>query len=73
MWVNESYRKAGIASKLIEMLTEKAISDKIFSIFTNTYGFQVQGFYEKQGLKVISTVPKYILGHDKIYLKKELQ
>ena len=73
LWVNESYRKAGIASKLIEMLTKKALSDKIYKIFTNTYGFQAQSFYEKQGFNVISTVPNYILGHDKIYLKKKLQ
>ena len=72
LWVSESHRKAGIASKLIEMLTEKALSDKVYKIFTDTYGFQAQGFYEKQGFKVISTVPGYILGHDKIYLKKEL-
>ena len=73
LWVNENYRKARIASKLMEMLSEKALSDKIRKIFTDTYGFQAQEFYEKQGFKVISTVPNYILGHDKIYLKKELQ
>lgn len=73
LWVNENYRKTGIASKLMEMLIEKALSDKIHKIFTDTYGFQAQVFYEKQGFKVISTVPNYILGHDKIYLKKELQ
>ena len=73
LWVSENYRKTGIASKLMEMLSEKALSDKIHKIFTDTYGFQAQGFYEKQGFKVISTVPNYILGHDKIYLKKELQ
>lgn len=58
LWVSESHRKAGIASKLIEMLTEKALSDKIHNIFTDTYGFQAQGFYEKQGFKVISTIFK---------------
>ena len=73
LWVNENYRKDGIASKLMEMLIKKALSDKIHKIFTDTYGFQAQGFYKKQGFKVISTVPNYILGHDKIYLKKELQ
>lgn len=73
LWVNENYRKSGIASKLIKMLSEKALSDKIHKIFTDTYGFQAQSFYEKQGFKVISTVPNYILGHDKIYLKKDLQ
>lgn len=57
----------------MEMLAEKALSDKIHNIFTDTYAFQAQGFYGKQGFKVISTVPHYILGHDKIYLKKELQ
>ena len=73
LWVNENYRKVGIASKLMDMLIEKALSDKIHKIFTDTYGFQAQSFYEKQGFKVISTVPNYILGHDKIYLKKDLQ
>lgn len=72
LWVHESYRKAGIASKLIDMLTEKAIMDKVYQIFTDTYGFQAQGFYEKQGFTILSTVPKYMLGHDKIYLKKDL-
>ena len=34
LWVNENYRKAGIASKLMDMLIEKALSDKIHKIFT---------------------------------------
>ncbi len=73
LWVKDDYRQSGIASKLMEMLAEKTMSDEIHKIFTDTYGFQAQGFYEKQGLKVISTVPNYLLGHDKIYLKNELQ
>ena len=55
------------------MLIKKALLDKTYKIFTDNYGFHAQGFYGKQGFKVISTVPNYVLGHDKIYLKKELQ
>jgi hypothetical protein len=38
----------------------------------HTYAFQAKEFYEKQGYKVIAVVPEYRLGHDKIYLKKEV-
>jgi NAD(P)-dependent dehydrogenase (short-subunit alcohol dehydrogenase family) len=35
-------------------------------------GAAIAKSFHNSGFKVISTVPGYILGHDKIYLKKEL-
>jgi hypothetical protein len=55
------------------LLEIEAKKQAIHKLFTDTYAFQVKGFYEKQGYKVIAVVPGYMLGHDKIYLKKEIE
>ena len=57
----------------MSLLEIEAKKQAIHKLFTDTYAFQVKGFYEKQGYKVIAVVPGYMLGHDKIYLKKEIE
>lgn len=71
LWVHDSFKKQGIGSKLLTMLDGEAENQNIPKIFTDTYTFQARGFYEKHGFKVIGIIREYILGYDKIYLKKE--
>lgn len=70
LWVHDDCRRQGVGAKLMDMLESKAKSSGVSRIITNTYGFQSRVFYENQGFELFSVVPAYILGHDKLYLKK---
>ena len=48
------------------------VFNKISKFFVDTYGFQAQEFYQKYGFKIISTVPDYLLGHDRIFMRKDI-
>ncbi|MBT6539175.1 MAG: GNAT family N-acetyltransferase [Francisellaceae bacterium] len=72
LWCSENYRKKGIGSKLIAMVDTEAKSKSISKLFVDTYAFQAQEFYKKHGFKVIGTVPEYLLGHDRIFMRKDL-
>ncbi|TIE22137.1 N-acetyltransferase, partial [Legionella pneumophila] len=38
----------------------------------DTFSFQAEGFYLKQGYKHLGTIKNYLEGHDRIYLRKQL-
>ena len=72
LWCSENYRNKGIGSKLIAMVDAEAKSKSISKLFVDTYAFQAQEFYKKHGFKVIGTVPEYLLGHDRIFMRKDI-
>jgi N-acetylglutamate synthase-like GNAT family acetyltransferase len=72
LWCSENYRNKGIRSKLIAMVDAEAKSKSISKLFVDTYAFQAQEFYKKHGFKVIGTVPEYLLGHDRIFMRKDI-
>ena len=72
LWCSENYRNKGIGSKLIAMVDTEAKSKSISKLFVDTYAFQAQEFYKKHGFKVIGTVPEYLLGHDRIFMRKDI-
>ncbi|HHF7346550.1 GNAT family N-acetyltransferase [Legionella feeleii] len=73
LWVDEKYRKNRIGSHLINKVIEQALSKNILKIFVDTYEFQAEDFYIKQGFLVIGRLDNYLLGHDRIYLRKDLK
>ena len=72
LWCIEEYRYKGIGSRLINMIESKAKNKSIQKLFVDTYAFQAQGFYIKHGFKIIGCVPEYILGHDRIFMRKDI-
>lgn len=72
LWCSEPYRRQGIGSTLMVMLLDIALTKTVTQIFVDTYDFQAQGFYQTHGFECISIVPRYLLGHDRIFLKKSL-
>lgn len=72
IWCDDRFRRAGMGSKIMKMIEEEAKKGNIFQLFVDTYGFQAQKFYRKLNFQVIGVIPKYMLGHDRIYLKKDL-
>lgn len=71
-WCSEPYRGQGIGSTLMVMLLDIALTKAVTKIFVDTYDFQAQDFYQKHGFACIGVIPGYLLGHDRIFLKKTL-
>lgn len=72
LWCNEKYRKQGIGTKIITMIDGIAKNKRLPKIFVDTYAFQAQDFYKKHGFYCISIVPEYMLGHDQIFMRKDV-
>lgn len=72
LWLNENYRKKGIGSKIISIIDTVALDKVISKIFVDTYAFQAQEFYQKHGFNSIGTIPGYLLGYNRIFLRKDI-
>ncbi len=71
LWINENYRKIGIGTKIVSMINMIALDKGISKIFVDTYEFQAQEFYQKHGFNNIGTIPGYLLGYDRSFLRKD--
>ncbi len=72
LWVEENYREQGVGSRLLNELFNQATIKNVKKIFVDTYEFQAVDFYKKQGFFVIGRLEDYLLGNDRIYLRKNL-
>ncbi|MFA6303231.1 MAG: GNAT family N-acetyltransferase [Legionella sp.] len=72
LWIDDIYRHKKIGTQLISKLFEQALIKNIRKIFVDTYDFQASEFYIKQGFRVIGRLENYLLGHDRIYFRKDL-
>ncbi|MCB0512951.1 MAG: GNAT family N-acetyltransferase [Bacteroidetes bacterium] len=72
LWCMEEYRNKGIVSKLIGMIDADAQHKSTKKLFVDTYAFQAQEFYKKHGFKIIGCAPEYLLGHDRIFMRKDI-
>lgn len=72
LWVAENYRHRKIGSQLIDEIVNQARIRKRNKLFVDTYDFQALDFYKSQGFYVIGKIEKYLLDHDRIYLKMDV-
>lgn len=72
LWCSEDCREQGIGSKIINIIDDIAIDKQISKIFVDTYAFQAQAFYQKNGFYCIGTIPEYLLGHDRFFMRKDI-
>lgn len=73
LWVEENYRGKGVGSRLINAIVEQAKLKNIKKLFVDTYDFQASGFYIKHGFFIIGRLDNYLLGHDRIYLRMDIE
>ena len=73
LWVEENYRDKGVGSRLINAIVEQAKLKNIKKLFVDTYDFQASGFYIKHGFFIIGRLENYLLGHDRIYLRMNIE
>ncbi|APF03250.1 TPA: GNAT family N-acetyltransferase [Legionella pneumophila] len=73
LWVSEKYRGQGIGAELLRSVETEAVKRGILESTLDTFSFQAEGFYLKQGYKHLGTIKNYLEGHDRIYLRKKLK
>ena len=73
LWVNENYQGLGLGTQLLNKVEKEALDRNITESTLDTYSFQAETFYIKQGYKHLGTIENYIEGHDRIYMRKTLK
>jgi len=72
LWVEGNLQKQGYGTKLLDAAEQEAIKNGCKFITVDTWDFQAEGFYLKNGYERIGELKNYWLGHSKIFLKKIL-
>lgn len=72
LFVEESYRKSGIGSKIINAVEEQARKQGATLAHLTTYDFQAKGFYEKHGYETFGILDGYPDGHKRFFMRKFL-
>lgn len=72
IWVKENYRKAGIGTKLLKYVENLAIENGATISMLDTFDFQAEEFYIKNGYQPIGEIKNFPPGHKRIYLSKKL-
>ncbi|WP_293889166.1 MULTISPECIES: GNAT family N-acetyltransferase [unclassified Sphingobacterium] len=72
LWVHHNYRKKGLGSKLLKHMENIAINNGATVSVLNTFDFQAEDFYLKNGYQVFGRIIDYPRGHSRIYFKKNL-
>jgi len=72
LWVHEKYRNIGIGTWILKQ-TEKIAKEKGAQIsMLDTFDFQAEKFYLKNGYETIGEIKDFPKGHRRIYLFKKL-
>jgi ribosomal protein S18 acetylase RimI-like enzyme len=72
LWVDEKYRGAGYAKKLMKAAEAEARRRGCERAFLDTLGFQALGFYLKLGYSEFGRLPGFSGKYDRHYLHKRL-
>ncbi len=72
LWLEEKMRSQGYGKKLLLMAEEEAIRQGCHYATLDTYSFQAEAFYLKNGYERLGEIKNYLLEYSKIYLRKEL-
>lgn len=72
LWVSPSYRKQGLATKLIKRLEEEAANNKCTMITITTMDWEAKPLYEKLGYKLEFERRGYYADSIRYFLRKDL-
>jgi GNAT superfamily N-acetyltransferase len=72
LWIEKTLQKQGYGTKLLNTAEEEAIKKGCIFSLVDTWDFQAEGFYVKNGYERIGEIKNYWLGHSKIFLRKKL-
>ena len=72
LWVDESLRGNGLATRLLAAAESEAAARGCRQTVHFTYEFQARGFYERHGYQLIGRVPDFPSGTDVLWFQKDL-
>jgi GNAT superfamily N-acetyltransferase len=72
LWIDESLRCQGYGTKLLQVAEEEGKNRGCKYSTVDTYSFQAEDFYLKNGYKIIGEVKNYLFHHTKIFFRKVL-
>ncbi len=73
LWVEENLRKQGYGKKLLAAAEREAIENGCIFSLVDTWDFQAEEFYLKNGYERIGEIKNYWHGHSKLFLRKNLR
>jgi GNAT superfamily N-acetyltransferase len=73
LWVEGALRKQGYGKELLVALEREAVAFGCAFSLVDTWDFQAEGFYLKNGYERIGELKNYWHGHSKIFLRKKLR
>lgn len=72
LWVKDEYRKMGIGTKILKYVENLAREKGATISMLDTFDFQAEEFYLKNGYKSIGEIQDFPKGHKRIYFSKRL-
>lgn len=72
LWVKEEYRKKGIGTSILKHAEKVAIEKGAKISMLDTFDFQAEIFYLKNGYEPIGEMKNFPKGHRRIYFSKQL-
>ncbi len=72
LWVNESARNQGYGTQLLTMAEKEACKLRCRYSTLDTYDFEAEEFYLKNGYERFGEIKNYWLNHSRIFLRKKL-
>lgn len=71
LWVAESHRGSGLGARLLKAGEEAASAMGAQSAFLDTFAWQAEGFYRRQGYEEFGRLDDFPAGSARIFLRKK--
>ncbi len=72
LWVDASQRGQGLGQTLLADAEQQARTLGAHAVTLDTFSWQAEGFYHKQGYEVFGRLQDFPPGHHRLYLRKPL-
>ena len=73
LWVDESVRHHQYGTKLLRAAEDEARKQGCIYSTLDTFSFQAEAFYVKNGYQHLGEIKNYLFQHSKIFLRKDLR
>jgi len=72
LWVDDTRRGEGLGQALLAEAEQQARALGAHAVTLDTFSWQAEGFYLKQGYEVFGRLQDFPPGHQRLYLRKSL-